>query len=351
MTIEKETRRSAVFEGDGSLKALPFAFKVFAPEDVAVESTIGTFTHGQGCAVRLNAEQNASPGGTVTLDAPLPAGSKAVVLSRMKALQPVDLSNQGGFYPQVINGALDRLTILVQQLMERADRTPALPAPSGADMDEFVRRLLAAYALRPLLEKLQNDDAVKQLLDLLAGERAMMLDGEQTATGRKTFAGGVAASTYGFVGRPESTISMEDDGSLVLKTQAEGMPALIFKLDASDYTFRFDIDGLSGFRFGNAAFEYWNQGEKRWSVFDFIDKQMMNGMLPVGTWLMLPKSAANNAYWLPTNGAEVYREDYPELFALIGTRFGTGDGRMTFKLPNAQLNPLNEDFINCIKYR
>ena len=37
-------------------------------------------------------------------------------------MQPVNLTNQGGFYPNVINTALDRLTILTQQLREGLSR-------------------------------------------------------------------------------------------------------------------------------------------------------------------------------------------------------------------------------------
>lgn len=38
--------------------------------------------------------------------------------------------------------------------------------------------------------------------------------------------------------------------------------------------------------------------------------------------------------WLWCNGAAVGRADYPELFAVIGTTFGAGDGVSTFNLPN-----------------
>lgn len=44
--------------------------------------------------------------------------------------------------------------------------------------------------------------------------------------------------------------------------------------------------------------------------------------------------------WLLCNGANVSRTTYANLFAAIGTRFGSGDGSTTFTLPN-----LNERFI------
>ena len=40
--------------------------------------------------------------------------------------------------------------------------------------------------------------------------------------------------------------------------------------------------------------------------------------------------------WLPCNGSMVSRQDFHQLFAVIGTTFGSGDGRSTFHLPDLQ---------------
>ena len=40
--------------------------------------------------------------------------------------------------------------------------------------------------------------------------------------------------------------------------------------------------------------------------------------------------------WLVCDGAEINRYSYKELFAIIGTTFGSGDGSTTFNLPNYQ---------------
>ena len=52
---------------------------------------------------------------------------------------------------------------------------------------------------------------------------------------------------------------------------------------------------------------------------------------------VLPYSAPENtvpAGWLVANGQAVSRTTYSELFALIGTTYGTGDGSTTFNLPD-----------------
>ncbi len=78
--------------------------------------------------VALNADQDSSPGGSITLIAGnLASGVNLVITTDMAAVQGLDLTNGGGFYPDVINAALDTLTILVQQLLVTTQRTMQAP--------------------------------------------------------------------------------------------------------------------------------------------------------------------------------------------------------------------------------
>lgn len=58
--------------------------------------------------------------------------------------------------------------------------------------------------------------------------------------------------------------------------------------------------------------------------------------VPVGTVVAFAGDGrkAVPAGWLLCDGAEVSREQYPELFRAIGTRYGAGDGASTFHLPD-----------------
>lgn len=135
MTINSETRVAGPFEGNDSTVAFPFSFKVFADTEVLVVSETASIESnlvlGSDYYVSLNADQNAAPGGTVVLTAPLATGTRLTVTSALEYLQPVDLTNQGGFYPRVINNAFDRLTILLQQLFERLGRALVFPISDG----------------------------------------------------------------------------------------------------------------------------------------------------------------------------------------------------------------------------
>ncbi len=53
--------------------------------------------------------------------------------------------------------------------------------------------------------------------------------------------------------------------------------------------------------------------------------------------LILPYGAVNPpSGWLSCNGSIVSRVQYSNLFNVIGTNFGNGDGNTTFQLPDLQ---------------
>lgn len=55
--------------------------------------------------------------------------------------------------------------------------------------------------------------------------------------------------------------------------------------------------------------------------------------LPIGSIMSYPKAVAPEN-WLICDGSAVSRTDYSELFNVIGTFFGAGDGKTTFNLPD-----------------
>lgn len=133
MTISNTTRTAGPFTGNNVTLSFPFYFKVFTAADVLVvrtDTTTGISTNlvmGVDYTVSLNPDQNGSPGGGVDMTTPLGTLQKLVLTTDLPFLQPVDLTNAGGFFPQVINSALDRLTIFCQQLAAKLARTLTLP--------------------------------------------------------------------------------------------------------------------------------------------------------------------------------------------------------------------------------
>jgi len=141
MTISSSTRKAGPYAGNGATQ-FAFGFKVFATSDLVVTYSDGItetpLLLNTDYTVSLNADQNANPGGTVTFPAAgssrpvLPGTSTLTITGAIAELQPTSISNQGGFYPKVIEDALDRVVILAQQLRELASRSVSFPKSDPA---------------------------------------------------------------------------------------------------------------------------------------------------------------------------------------------------------------------------
>jgi len=139
LTISSTTRIAGPFVGTGSASVFPFTFKVFAASDLDVirlNSSTGvetTLVLTTDYTVTLNGNQNTNPGGSVTLIAgALASGFTLTITSDIANLQPTDLTNQGGFYPEVITDSLDRATIQIQQMAEDLTRSIKTPISDGS---------------------------------------------------------------------------------------------------------------------------------------------------------------------------------------------------------------------------
>ena len=136
MTINSTTRKTNPLVGNGNTATYPFAFKVFQDSEIVVKKleistnieTTLTLGASNDYIVTLNSDQNSNPGGSITLrsggnNQNLATGFQIVITSSLTALQGTDLTNQGGFYPEVINDALDKSVILHQQQEDEIDRS------------------------------------------------------------------------------------------------------------------------------------------------------------------------------------------------------------------------------------
>jgi hypothetical protein len=140
MTIPSTSRKAGPLLGTGAQTAWPFTFKVFAASDIAVTiaDSLGIETAlvlDTDYSVTLNANQETSPGGTVTYPisgTPLAVGSKLSIIGDLDYDQPLDLPSGGNFSPLALENQLDRMTMQLQQLEERLSRALLVPITSSA---------------------------------------------------------------------------------------------------------------------------------------------------------------------------------------------------------------------------
>jgi len=142
MSIGTTVRIAGPYIGDGSRQVFPVSFKLFTKQDVyAVKTVIATGVNtvlvlDTDYTVTLNGDQNYTPGGTITLVTPLLTTEKLTITTAVANLQPIDLNNQGGFYPDVINTGFDRATIQIQQLNDTITRTLRVPVSDGVTANQ-----------------------------------------------------------------------------------------------------------------------------------------------------------------------------------------------------------------------
>lgn len=149
MTISSEVRKAGPYVGNDVSTSFSFAFKVFSSGDVIVVLTNPSeeesiLVEGDDYTVTLNDNQDTSPGGSIEKSSALADGYLLTVTSGMENLQPVEITNLGGFYPSVLNSALDRMTILIQQVSEQVDRAVKTPISSGMTPDELLASIASS---------------------------------------------------------------------------------------------------------------------------------------------------------------------------------------------------------------
>lgn len=156
MTISSSNRKAGPYQGNGLTSVFPFSFRVFAKADLQViyTNTSGvesTLTLDSNYAVFLNEDQANNPGGTITYPHPtaiipvppkLAAGEKITVLGNVTFEQLVDLTNNGGFYPEVIETALDKLTMQTLQLKEQVGRAIVANVSSNVTPGQYFEQVV-----------------------------------------------------------------------------------------------------------------------------------------------------------------------------------------------------------------
>ena len=139
MTLSATVRRAGPFSGNDVTTVFPFTFRVFASTDLLVNRTTAgvttTLVLTTNYSVALNPDQNASPGGSITLGVALATGSTLVIVGNLPYDQPLDLPSGGNFSPGAQENAFDRAVMQIQQLKDSADSS--LRVPLGETVNPF----------------------------------------------------------------------------------------------------------------------------------------------------------------------------------------------------------------------
>ncbi|OHV24950.1 hypothetical protein BBJ66_22680 [Rhizobium sp. RSm-3] len=126
--------------------AFDYEFKIYAPEHLQV---IKTDASGVDSILVLDSDYTVTgvgdDGGGQAIIVPAPAtGTKITNLLNVPFTQDTDLENQGAYYAETIERALDLLVMRLQQLKERSARAVTIPpSVDDATIDELISNVLA----------------------------------------------------------------------------------------------------------------------------------------------------------------------------------------------------------------
>ena len=157
MTVPSTSIKAGPFDGNDVATTFPFTFPCFSATDLrVVEAVIATgietdLVLDSGYSVTLNADQEVSPGGSITykvagVTTPLPSTKTLVTLSNVGNTQPTSLPDGGAWRPKVVERALDRLTLQVKQIIEDLSRTFKVDVTSDSDVDTLLASVNAKAA-------------------------------------------------------------------------------------------------------------------------------------------------------------------------------------------------------------
>lgn len=137
MTVQTTSSKAGPFFGNGVTRQWNSGFRIDQPTDLQVYHTDAT---GQEILIDpalYTVSGFGDPGGVNVVypvsGAPLSAAEKVTLLRVVSYDQQTSITNQGGFYPAVIERALDRIVYQCQQLAEKISRAVLVGVSSAED--------------------------------------------------------------------------------------------------------------------------------------------------------------------------------------------------------------------------
>lgn len=208
MTVSTTSPRTTPAVGDSANKTWTFTFKVTNATDlkiIHVDTDDVENIVSSDFSVSLNVDQEANPGGSVTYPVAASAITNAeyMVVARNEALdQSQDFTFGGNFSEENVEVSLDSLSMQIQQLNERINRTPEfrmsdadaftteLPVPTA----NYFMAVNAAGTGLTLVEALETgvltvSDYVKNNILNVANGAALLAEIDGIGLGPNTFTG------------------------------------------------------------------------------------------------------------------------------------------------------------------
>lgn len=237
MSVEYIKRLAGPYVGDGTgQKTFSFGFLIFDKSDVYVavaassDSDPSDLQQGTDYTVSMNADQSATPGGTITLtsESGLAKDSVLVIGSAVDYTQTLDLTNYTRFPPERITTELDRIVVMIQQIVELLGRVVQVPPTSSISPADLFFQLLnaaesAAQSAEDAAASLAACERIRQLIEQYSWDIPHVVESLRDVE-NYPYDGLFAVAGYGNAGGNGQNISnryVKAEGSTELRTLGE----------------------------------------------------------------------------------------------------------------------------------
>ncbi|PKR87410.1 hypothetical protein CXZ10_20410 [Pleomorphomonas diazotrophica] len=168
MTIASEANRSGPYACNGATTHFPYAFKIY---DAAHIRVILTDAEGIETTLALGTDYTVAGvgeagGGAVDTALAYPAGCLVTLILNVPFTQEIDLENQGAYFAETIERAIDQQTQMSLQLKEQVARAVVLPVTSSVSVDEVTSSVLSLADIQPQMSALAP---IAQDIETVAG--------------------------------------------------------------------------------------------------------------------------------------------------------------------------------------
>lgn len=156
MTIASETNRSGPYACNGVTTRFPYEFRIYDAAHIRViltkpDGTETTLATGTDYTVSGVGE---SGGGAIDMVAAYATGHRVTLILNAPFTQEIDLENQGAYFAETIERAIDLQTQMSLQLKEQVARSVVLPVTSSVSVDRLTGAVLALSEIQPQMQTL-----------------------------------------------------------------------------------------------------------------------------------------------------------------------------------------------------
>ncbi|WP_026793003.1 hypothetical protein [Pleomorphomonas oryzae] len=192
MTIASEANRSGPYACNGATTHFPFGFRIY---DAAHIRVILTDPQGTETTLSLGTDYTVagvgqSGGGAVDMAVAYASGYRVTLILNVPFTQNIDLENQGAYFAETIERAIDLQTQMSLQLKEQVARAVVLPVTSSVSVDQLTSSVLSLSDIQPQMQALVP---IAQDIKTVAGISGSVVAAEGNAS-TATAAAGVATS-------------------------------------------------------------------------------------------------------------------------------------------------------------